>query len=156
MAYNSSSFNRKEIDRVTGVKGLNFKASTGIGAGAQRLELWDFGYSRVALAAIGGRCIFSGCPDRIYNMNYQVVELREDTGDAGTCPYRVCQKKVFAHYMVGTVTSQHAQQDIADAANMVFDGFALNVSDPAKDFVLDTFNDMFDYTRDNFLTSSSF
>jgi hypothetical protein len=142
--------NGVEIDRVTGKQGLNFGASSGVQPGPQRLELWDAGSSGVVLAATGGRCVSAGCPDCVYNMNYQVVELRADTGSEGTCPYRVCEKKVFAHYMVGTVTTAHAQQDIAEAAAMGLDGFALNVADPREDFVVDAFNSMFDYARDNY------
>ena len=68
-------------------------------AGCQRMELVDSS-GNVLMAASGGRCISSGCPDCIYNMNYQVLELTEDTGATCSCPYSVCEKAVFAHYMV--------------------------------------------------------
>ena len=83
-------------------------------------------------------------------MNYQVVELTTDTGDEVICSYRVCAKQVFAHYMVGTVSTAHAQQDIADAVAVGFDGFALNIGDPRQSFVREAFNSMFDYARDNY------
>jgi len=79
--------------------GLNYGSQIGVRPGLQRMELIDAS-GKVLLAAAGGRCISSGCPDCIYNMNYQVVELKADTGNQGTCPYRVCKKQVFAHYMV--------------------------------------------------------
>ncbi|KAK0638185.1 Glucan endo-1 [Lasiodiplodia hormozganensis] len=60
------------------------------------------------------------------------------------------QKLVFAHYMVGTVTAAHAQQDIKDAAAMGLDGFALNIGDPTQPFVRDALNKMFDFTRDKY------
>ena len=78
--------------------GLNYGAFTGVQAGYQRMELLQDG--TVVLAATGGRCISAGCPDCIYNMNPQVVPLIKDTGAQGTCPYAVCEKQVFAHYMV--------------------------------------------------------
>jgi len=78
--------------------GLNYGAFTGVQAGYQRMELLHGG--AILLAAAGGRCISSGCPDCIYNMNPQVVPLIEDTNAQGTCPYAVCEKQVFAHYMV--------------------------------------------------------
>lgn len=63
-------------------------------------------------------------------MNYQAFKLRpDDWKSEGRCPYRLCQKEVFAHCMVGTVTTEHAQSDIAEAAMMGFDGMALNVID---------------------------
>lgn len=78
--------------------GLNYGAFTGVQAGYQRMELLQGG--AVVLAATGGRCISAGCPNCIYNMNPQVIPLIEDTGAQGTCPYAVCNKQVFAHYMV--------------------------------------------------------
>lgn len=50
---------------------------------------------------------------------------------------------------MGSVTEEHAHQDIDDAAAMGFDGFALNIRNPTLDFVRDTLNYMFEYTRDN-------
>lgn len=80
------------------VPGLNYGSFTGVQAGYQRMELYYNG--AVVLAASGGRCISAGCPDCIYNMNPQVVPLVEDTGAVGACPYAICAKQVFAHYMV--------------------------------------------------------
>lgn len=91
--------NGQVLITVALVPGLNYGAQGGVIPGPQRMELIDTSGS-VALAATGGRCISDGCPDCIYSMNYQVLELKTDSGSQGTCPYRVCQKSVFAHYMV--------------------------------------------------------
>lgn len=59
--------------------GLNFGSPTGVQAGAQTLELLD-STGKVVMTANGGLCVSSGCPDGMYNMNYQVVGLGEDGG----------------------------------------------------------------------------
>ena len=91
--------NGKVLGTVALKAGLNYGAQSGVIPGPQRMELIDAS-GTVVFAASGGRCISDGCPDCIYNMNYQVVELTRDTGSEGICPYRVCKKQVFAHYMV--------------------------------------------------------
>jgi len=87
-----------ELGSVILVPGLNYGAFPGSRAGNQQLFLWHNG--AVVLSATTGRCISGGCPDCHYNMNPQVVELTKDTGAVGPCPYSVCKKQVFAHYMV--------------------------------------------------------
>jgi len=91
--------NGNTIAKVAGKAGLNYGDIPKAQAGFQRMELLDASGS-VLLAASGGRCISDGCPDCIYNMNYQVIELTEDNGFKGTCPQAICEKLVFAHYMV--------------------------------------------------------
>jgi len=91
--------NGKTIAKVAGKAGLNYGSAVGAQAGFQRMELLAPSGS-VLLAASGGRCISDGCPDCIYNMNSQVVELTEDNGFEGTCPQAICEKLAFAHYMV--------------------------------------------------------
>ena len=59
------------IDTISGKAGLNYGATGNIQAGPQRMELLDSS-GNVVLASSGGRCISDGCPDCIYNMNYQV------------------------------------------------------------------------------------
>ncbi|QDS76562.1 hypothetical protein FKW77_006819 [Venturia effusa] len=59
-------------------------------------------------------------------------------------------KAVFAHYMVGVFTEAHAHQDIDDAVAMGLDGFVLNTGDPTPSYVKDNFNQLFNYTRDNY------
>jgi len=86
------------MDYFQGKQGLNY-GTVSVEAGDQRLELLDWA-GNVLLVASGGRCVSSSCPDCIYNMNYQVVELKKDTGVVGTCPYQACKRQVFAHYMV--------------------------------------------------------
>ncbi|KIP03253.1 glycoside hydrolase family 71 protein [Phlebiopsis gigantea 11061_1 CR5-6] len=54
-------------------------------------------------------------------------------------------KHVFAHYLVGTVTQDHAQTDINDALAAGISGFSLNIGDPSAEYVIDTLNYMFDY-----------
>jgi len=98
------------------VPGLNYGSFTGIQAGYQRLEMYKNG--AIVLAATGGRCISAGCPDCIYNMNLQVVPLIEDTGAQGTCPYAVCKKQVFAHYMVN-ITKTNATMFFENLSNWI-------------------------------------
>jgi hypothetical protein len=69
--------------------GLNY-GSFPASAGQQRLEVLASDGS-VQMAAAGGRCISSECPDCIYNMNPQVVPLLEDTSArVGKCPAQAC------------------------------------------------------------------
>ncbi|TAQ88748.1 hypothetical protein B7494_g2922 [Chlorociboria aeruginascens] len=130
--------------------GLNYGAFPGAQAGFQMLQIISEG--NISMVATGGRCISPGCPDCIYNMNYQVIGFVESsaTSATGTCPYvcplpLVSTKGVFAHYMVGVTTEAHVQQDVDDAVAMGFSAFALNVADPTLSFVTQTFNYMFDY-----------
>lgn len=53
--------------------GLRY-GSASISPGTQRLEIWNGG-SNPAYVAQGGRCVSSGCPDGIFNMNQIVVGL---------------------------------------------------------------------------------
>ncbi|CAM1506137.1 Fc.00g057780.m01.CDS01 [Cosmosporella sp. VM-42] len=53
--------------------GLNY-GTTSINAGAQVVQVIDSS-NKVILTAQGGRDVSGGCPDGIYNMNYQVVGL---------------------------------------------------------------------------------
>lgn len=59
----------------------------------------------------------------------------------------VYAKAVFAHYMVGTVTQDHAHQDIDDAKAMGLDGFALNIGDATQPYVDETLHDLFGYAE---------
>lgn len=54
-------------------------------------------------------------------------------------------KAVFAHYMVGTVDKDHAQQDIDNAISVGLDGFALNIGDPTESYVGATLEYLYDY-----------
>ncbi|KAE9373753.1 glycoside hydrolase family 71 protein [Stipitochalara longipes BDJ] len=57
------------------VPGLNMGVSAAtVGAGSQYLELKDAA-GTVIMTASGGACVSSGCPNEIYNSNYQVVPL---------------------------------------------------------------------------------
>ena len=59
---------------VAGKAGLNMGAPSGVKAGEQRLEVLNSA-GTVVLRATNGRCVSSGCPDGIYDFNYQVVGL---------------------------------------------------------------------------------
>lgn len=61
--------------------GLNFGSPTGVKAGAQMLELLDSA-GKVVMTSTGGQCVSSGCPEGMYNMNYQVVGLSDGGGSA--------------------------------------------------------------------------
>ena len=77
--------NGQVISTVQLTAGLNYGSATGVSEGQQRLELVDSS-GTVVLAATGGRCISSNCPDCIYNMNPQVVALSENRDFDGPCP----------------------------------------------------------------------
>ena len=65
--------------------GLNYAAATGLRAGIARLEVRD-GSGNVVKVAAGGRCVSSGCPEGIYNMNPQVVGLSDANEGLNVCP----------------------------------------------------------------------
>ena len=67
--------NGNELATVDGKPGLNMGAPGGVQAGEQRLEVLDAG-GNVVLVATNGRCVSSGCPDGVYDFNYQVVGLQ--------------------------------------------------------------------------------
>ncbi|KAF9877167.1 hypothetical protein CkaCkLH20_05433 [Colletotrichum karsti] len=54
------------------------------------------------------------------------------------------QRAAFAHYMLGTITAEHARKDIESAKAIGFDGFALNVGDPTASFVDKSLGMLFD------------
>ncbi|KAH8898047.1 hypothetical protein GQ53DRAFT_837064 [Thozetella sp. PMI_491] len=60
---------------------------------------------------------------------------------------QVAAKAVFAHYMVGTITEDHAHKDIDDAMALGLDGFALNIGDPGQQFVTDALGYLFGYAN---------
>ena len=71
--------------QTTGVyPGLNYGSPSGIQAGVQRLEVVDAS-GNVVMSATGGKCVSNGCPDGIYNMNYQVVDLVGGSASQGSC-----------------------------------------------------------------------
>ncbi|KAI0198279.1 glycoside hydrolase [Astrocystis sublimbata] len=69
-------------------------------------------------------------------------------------------KLVFAHYLVGGLdaNTDHAQQDIQQAAAAGFDAFALNIGKPQEPWLLSAVNQLFDYadSRDDFKLFFSF
>ncbi|KAI1187603.1 glycoside hydrolase family 71 protein [Nemania serpens] len=69
-------------------------------------------------------------------------------------------KLVFAHYLVGGIdpNTDHAQQDIQQAAAAGFDAFALNIGAPSASWLTSAVNQLFDYadTRDDFKLFFSF
>ncbi|KAI0976630.1 glycoside hydrolase [Xylaria arbuscula] len=69
-------------------------------------------------------------------------------------------KLVFAHYLVGGLdpNSDHAQQDVEQAAAAGFDAFALNIGAPSADWLISAVTQLFNYadTRDDFKLFFSF
>ncbi|KKY13309.1 putative glycoside hydrolase family 71 [Diplodia seriata] len=63
--------------------GYNFGTFSSLQEGDQRMELLDAS-GNVVMAASGGRCVTSTCPDGIYNLNPQILELTMDTSEK-TC-----------------------------------------------------------------------
>jgi hypothetical protein len=61
--------------------GLNHGHVTGVQAGSQSLQLLNAA-GTVVMGASGGGCVSDGCPEAIWNMNYQVIPL--STADLGT------------------------------------------------------------------------
>jgi len=64
--------------------GLNWGSPTGVQAGAQVLQVLDKS-GNIVMSATGGKCVSAGCPDGIYNMNYQVVGLASGASSGGSC-----------------------------------------------------------------------
>ncbi|KAF2801743.1 uncharacterized protein BDZ99DRAFT_528212 [Mytilinidion resinicola] len=60
---------------------------------------------------------------------------------------RASARAVFAHYMVGTVTDEHAHKDIEDAKKMGLDAFALNIGYPQASFVYPALVSLFGYAE---------
>lgn len=80
--------------------GLNYNSAP-MSAGRQRLEVWDG--STLIFIAQDGRCVSSGCPDGIFNMNDIVVgvvpydsKVGVDTCPCGGCPPTTCATYDFA------------------------------------------------------------
>ncbi|KAI0854999.1 glycoside hydrolase family 71 protein [Xylaria cubensis] len=69
-------------------------------------------------------------------------------------------KLVFAHYLVGGIdpNSDHAQQDIQQAAAAGFDAFALNIGAPGADWLKSAVTQLFNYadSRNDFKLFFSF
>ncbi|OJD32584.1 glycoside hydrolase family 71 protein, partial [Diplodia corticola] len=63
--------------------GYNFGTFSSLQEGDQRMELLDAS-GNVVMVASGGRCVTSTCPDGIYNLNPQILELTMDTSEK-TC-----------------------------------------------------------------------
>lgn len=59
--------------------GLNYGSSSSFASGAQKVTVKDAN-GNVILSATGGMCVSDGCPNSIYNANYQVLPF--STGDA--------------------------------------------------------------------------
>jgi glucan endo-1,3-alpha-glucosidase len=64
--------------------GLNWGSPTGVKAGVQTLEVLDAS-GKVVMSATQGKCVSAGCPDGVYNMNYQVLGLASGAGNGGSC-----------------------------------------------------------------------
>lgn len=63
--------------------GYNFGTFSALQEGDQRMELLDPN-GNVIMAAAGGRCVTSTCPDGIYNLNPVILELTADVSQK-TC-----------------------------------------------------------------------
>jgi len=66
--------NNVTLNTTTLGPGFNFGAFNGVQAGAQTLNLID-STGAVVMSATNGMAVSTGCPDGIYNMNYQVIGL---------------------------------------------------------------------------------
>ncbi len=64
--------------------GLNWGSPTGVEAGVQTLQVLDAS-GNIVMSATDGKCVSAGCPDGIYNMNYQVIGLASGSGGGGSC-----------------------------------------------------------------------
>ncbi|EKG13599.1 hypothetical protein MPH_09243 [Macrophomina phaseolina MS6] len=79
----------KQILRSELHAGLNYGTLPGLQPGWQRMHIVDSA-GNIKRVAAGGRCVSSGCPDCVYNMNPQVVPLSDNTEDNGQCPDTRC------------------------------------------------------------------
>lgn len=66
--------NNVTLNTTTLVPGFNFGAFDGVQAGVQTLNLINSA-GAVVMSARNGTAVSTGCPDGIYNMNYQVIGL---------------------------------------------------------------------------------
>ncbi|KAI1819253.1 glycoside hydrolase family 71 protein [Xylaria intraflava] len=93
-------------------------------------------------------------------MMYRVIISALLAASGGLLGVAVEAKLVFAHYLVGGISpdTDHAQQDIQQAAATGFDAFALNIGVPNADWLISAVNQLFDYadTRDDFKLFFSF
>jgi hypothetical protein len=64
--------------------GLNYGSLEGLATGAQSIKLIN-SQGVIVMTAVGDLCIDSGCPDEIYNMNYQVAAFEMGDIATGTC-----------------------------------------------------------------------
>jgi hypothetical protein len=71
-----------QLSSTTLKAGLNFGSGSSVSAGIQRIDVIDTGGS-VVQSATGYLCVSEGCPEYIFNMNYQVVPLSTDTARYG-------------------------------------------------------------------------
>ena len=72
------------VQNTTVYPGMNWGSPSGVQAGVQALELVDAS-GNVVMSGASGKCVEQGCPDGIYNMNYQVVGLDEGSSTGGSC-----------------------------------------------------------------------
>lgn len=63
--------------------GFNFGAIQGVQAGMQTLKIID-AKGKVVMSATNGTVVSTGCPDGIYNMNYQVIGLQAVSKNSST------------------------------------------------------------------------
>lgn len=64
--------------------GFNYGSVNGVQAGQQMLTLQD-ATGTVIMSATNGPAVSSGCPDGIYNFNYQVIALKQVTNPGNNC-----------------------------------------------------------------------
>ncbi|KAH7046817.1 glycosyl hydrolase family 71-domain-containing protein [Macrophomina phaseolina] len=72
----------EKLGEVALVPGLNFGNFSTLKEGKQCMEVRN-GQGRLVLVASGGRDVTSDCPDGIFNLNPQILELGEDVSQGG-------------------------------------------------------------------------
>lgn len=74
--------------------------------------------------------------------DHQFQDYLDETAATGTAG-----KPVFFHYMVGTITDAHCQQDVQDAQSLGVDAFALNLHTATASWATDTVQSLFKWAN---------
>lgn len=125
--------------------GLNYGTIPGKKAGWQRMHIVDGAGSIVRVAA-GGRCVSSGCPDCIYNMNPQVVPLSENTEDNGSCPIDCSPPETFTPDVCddGPFSLDTLLDDTPDVPDMCINEYLITALADALQDALNAYEDILD------------
>lgn len=69
------------------------------------------------------------------------------TSSTGPSPTAATGKPVFFHYLIGTLTDAHCDQDIQDAQALGADAFALNLATDSTSWAIDAVTSLFNWAN---------